>query len=345
MNRRIIKTTNGVHTVRRMFAAAIVGLSSASTFAQPPIEPFLADAPANFIPPPIHPAGAQLQTKQLGDGVYALLSGLPAVDNSGFIVGDRGVLVIDAHINAEMAGQIQDAVRRVTDKPILYLINTNYHGDHTFGNYAFPKETLIVAHRNTAEHMRYFEYEKEFLLTAVNDDRSVYSDAELRLPDIAFDKYLRLDLGGRFVELHYFGHGNTPGDTVVFEPQTRTAWTGNLVVGKGTIPPMFEGGVNDYIQTISRFARTLEVTTIIPGHGAPATADILGRYLRYLIDLKTSVRGAIDEGKTADAAIASLPQSAEYLPPQDAPQAALIPFLQGLHSLNVQRTYRDLIDR
>ena len=70
-----------------------------------------------------------------------------------------------------------------------------------------------------------------------------------------------------------------------------------------------------------------------------------GRYLRYLNDLKISVRGAIDEGKTADAAIASLPLGAAYLPPQDAPQAALIPFLQGLHSLNVQRTYRDLTAR
>ena len=323
----------------------MTGLSSASTFAEPPIESFLADAPANFIPPPIHPAGAQLQTKQLGDGVYALLSGLPAVDNSGFIVGERGVLVIDAHVNAAMAGQIQDAVRRVTKKPILYLVNTNYHGDHTFGNYAFPQDTLIVAHRNTAEHMQHFELEKEFMLPTVNGDRSVFSDAELRLPDIAFDKYLRLDLGGRFVELHYFGRGNTPGDTVVFEPQTRTAWTGNLVVGAGSIPPLFEGGIDEYLQTISRFAQTLEVTTIIPGHGAPATADILGRYLRYLNDLKTSVRGAIDDGKTSDAAIASLPLGAEYLPPQDAPQAALIPFLQGLHSLNVHRTYRDLIDR
>ena len=345
MNRKITQTTKSVRIVSRIFAAAVVGLSSASTLAQPPIESFLAGAPESFIPPPLHPNGVQLQTKQLGEGVYALLSGLPAVDNGGFIVGERGVLVIDAQINAEMAGQVQDAVRQVTDKPILYLINTNYHGDHTFGNYAFPKETLIVAHRNTAQHMQHFEMEKEFMLPTVDGDRSVFSNAELRLPDIAFDKYLRLDLGGRFVELHYFGHGNTPGDTVVFEPQTRTAWTGNLVVGAGTIPPMFEGGVDEYLQTISRFAQTLEVTTIIPGHGAPATGLILGRYLRYLTELKISVRSAIDEGKTADAAIASLQLSAEYLPPRDAPQAALIPFLQGLHSLNVQRTYRDLTER
>jgi cyclase len=70
--------------------------------------------------------------------------------------------------------QIQSAVRRVTEKPILYLVNTNYHGDHTFGNYAFPAETLIIAQRETAERMRAFEQEKQFLLGTVDNDPTVF---------------------------------------------------------------------------------------------------------------------------------------------------------------------------
>jgi len=112
------------------------------------------EPPQGWLPPPLHPAGVKLQTKQLGPGVYALLSNRPPVDNSGFIVGEKGVLVIDAHINGDMARQILDSVRQVTDKPIIYLVNTNYHGDHTFGNYAFPAETKVVAHRKTAEAMQ-----------------------------------------------------------------------------------------------------------------------------------------------------------------------------------------------
>jgi len=123
-----------------------------------------AAAPDGFIAPPLNPAGVKLKTKKLAPDVYALLSGRPAVDNSGFIVGRRGVLVIDAHINGAMARQIQAAVRAVTDKPILYLVNTNYHGDHTFGNYAFPATTAIVAHRLTAQRMRNFEHEKGLIL-------------------------------------------------------------------------------------------------------------------------------------------------------------------------------------
>ncbi len=329
----------------RLLVAALAGLVPTVAQADPPIESFLAGAPEGFIPPPLHPGDARLVTRPLGEGVYALLSGDVAVDNNGFVVGENGVLVIDAHINAEMAGQIQDAVRRVTDKPILYLVNTNYHGDHTFGNYAFPESTLVVAHRRTAEHMRHFELEKEFILPAVNDDRSVYADAELRLPDIVFDRYLRLDLGGRFVELYHFGPGNTLGDTVVYEPRTRTAWTGNLVLGEGTIPPLFEGGAPEYLKTVTRFASTLAVERIIPGHGAPTTGKTLGRYLRYLSDLIASVRGTIAIEATLEQALASIPLDEQYLPPSDSPMAALRPFLQGLHRLNVQRTYRDLLDQ
>jgi glyoxylase-like metal-dependent hydrolase (beta-lactamase superfamily II) len=93
----------------------------------------VAQAPQGFIPPPLHPSGARLETKELAPGIYGLLSSKLPVDNSGFVVGEHGVLVIDAHINGAMAGRIQTAVRQVTNKPILYWVNTNYHGDHTFG--------------------------------------------------------------------------------------------------------------------------------------------------------------------------------------------------------------------
>jgi glyoxylase-like metal-dependent hydrolase (beta-lactamase superfamily II) len=91
----------------------------------------------------------------LGRGVYALMASRMPRDNSGVVIGSRGALVIDAGINGEMARQIQERVRRLTDKPLPYLVNTNYHGDHTFGNYVFPGSVEIVAHREDArQHER-----------------------------------------------------------------------------------------------------------------------------------------------------------------------------------------------
>ena len=300
--------------------------------------------PEGWAPPPLDPAGVQLETRELGPGVYALLSNRPPVDNSGFVVGERGVLVIDAHFNGAMARQIQAAVREVTDKPILYLVNTNYHGDHTFGNYAFPAETTIVAHRKTAEAMRNFEHEKEFLLMTVNGDRSVYADVRLRLPDVTFEKSLRIDLGGRMVELHHFGQGNTAGDTVVYVPEVKAAWTGNLILGAGTIPWLIESNAAAYLKTIADLSATLDIETIIPGHVMTTSGGAAGDYLRYLSNLIATVRQAINAGQTIEQALASLPLKESYLPPADSPLAGVRPLMQGFHRWNIKKTYLELAE-
>ncbi len=291
--------------------------------------------PGGFVPP-LDPTGIELKTKRLAPGVYALLAGQGAVDNSGFVIGERGVLVIDAHINGAMARQIQAAVRRVTDKPILYLVNTNFHGDHTFGNYAFPASTQIVAHRKTAERKRHFKEEKGLILLTVNNKSDVLADVRLRMPDVVFDSFMRIDLGGRAVEIHHFGAGNTPGDTVVYVPEARVAWTGNLVVGEGMIPPIFEGNASAYLKTIARFAAALEVETIIPGHGAPATGSHLSRYAHYLGDLIQAVKRAVREGKTLEETLAQMPGWKKFAPPKGHPAYEL---MAGLHRTNLTTVY------
>ena len=306
----------------------------------------LTQAALDFIPPPINPSGARLETKELAPGVYGLLSNKPPVDNSGFVVGEHGVLVIDAHINGAMAGRIQTAVQQVTNKPILYLVNTNYHGDHTFGNYAFPAETLIVAQQKTAECMRDIEREKRFLLPTVDNDPTVFGDVRLRLPDVVLDEYLELDLGGRVVELYHFGHGNTPGDTVVYVPEARVAWTGNLILGAGTIPFLIEGGAGAYLETMAKFTHTLEVRTLVPGHGLLASGAILGRYLPYLSELIEAVRKAIRVGQTLEEALAATPLGQAYTQDTAGPAspfaAQFVAFRAGIHRWNVWRTYQGM---
>jgi cyclase len=323
---------------------AHAGLSPLIPTVLPP--EVLTQAALGFIPPPLNPSGVWLETKELAPGVYGLLSSKPPVDNSGFVVGEHGVLVIDAHINGAMAGLIQTAVRQVTNKPILYVVNTNYHGDHTFGNYAFPHETLIVAQQKTAERMRDFEREKQFLLPTVDNDPTVFRDVQLRLPDLVIDEYWELDLGGRAVELYHFGHGNTPGDTVVFVPEARIAWAGNLIVGDGSIPFLIEGGAGAYLETMAKFTHTLEVGTIIPGHGLLTSGATPGRYLAYLSELIESVRKAIRAGQNLDEAISTTPLGQQYTRDtagSDSPlMAQFAAFRAGVHRWNVWRTYQGM---
>lgn len=297
-------------------------------------------APPGFVLPMLDPTGVTLETRELSAGVYALLSNAGPIDNSGFIVGERGVLVIDAHINGAMARQIQAAVRSVTDRPILYLAHTNHHGDHTFGNHAFSHETLIVAHEHTAAAMRLSDRERRFMLQLVGGDERVLDDAPRRLPDIVFERSLRLDLGGRLVELHHFGAGNTPGDTVIYSPDTRVAWTGNLVVG-GPVPWVLECDARAYLLTLARLAAALDVGTVVPGHGEIVPGTVIATCLSYFAELVASVRAAHAAGWSLEETANRLALADRYAPGSRAGMAGLT---AGLHRWNVQHAFEGLAE-
>ncbi len=296
-----------------------------------------ADFPEPFTRFKLNPTGARLERKELAPGVYALLSTIPNVDNAGFVVGERGVLVVDAHISVKMAHQIQERVREVTDKPILYLVNSNYHGDHTFGNCAFPEETLVVQHRKTAELVPYMGKEKEFMLPCVDNALEIFEGVELRPPDLVFDDYLRLELGGRVVELHYFGPANTPGDTITYVPEAKVAWTGNMT--SGSFGVALESDAPTYLGTVCRFVQTLEMETLVSGHSPLAKGSLLGGYLLYFSGVTSAVMEAISAGWSLEETLERVPLGEAFSPPPDDPRASI---MAERHRYNVQRTYKSL---
>ena len=300
-----------------------------------------ADFPEGFTPFFLNPTGARLDAKELSPGVYALISSVPNVDNVGFVVGDRDVLVVDAHINPAMARQIQERVREVTDKPIRYLVNSNYHGDHTFGNCAFPAETVIIQHRRTADLVPYHEEERRFMLPCVGNDPKILEGVELRRPDVVFDDYLRIDLGGKVVELHYFGPANTPGDTITYVPEAKVAGTGNMTGGNLIVP--LESDAPTYMNSIARFAQTLEVETLIPAHNPISGPELLGGYMQYLSDVTQAVRGAVSAGWTLAETMDRIPFALDrpYSPPEDHPRVG---FFRDLHSYNVMKTHQSFTE-
>src|SRR5690349_12700173 len=195
------------------------------------------ERPNGYIGPNLNPEGLTYRARAFAPGVYALLASPMPCDNSGLIVGSDAALLIDAGINAETAQKLQQWAARLCDQPLKYLVNTNYHGDHTFGNYAFNAEVEIIAHRNTANSMKDLAYEKKVRQRNLfGHDEQVADVTYWRKPDRVFDDRLDIDLGGRIVELHYFGPGNTPGDTIVYLREQRLAWTGNFVGHKRILP-------------------------------------------------------------------------------------------------------------
>jgi cyclase len=299
-----------------------------------------ADFPEDFPRFFLDPSGCTLSTREIGKGAYALLSSIPNVNNGGFVVGERGVLVIDAHISIPMARQIQERVREVTGKPILYLVNSNYHGDHTFGNCAFPAETLVVQQRETAARVPYMEEEKAFFFPCVGSKPEIFEGVTLRLPDIVFNDTLRIDLGGQVVELYWFGPANTPGDTVVFVPGAKAAWTGNLT-GGGTFSLAIESDAPTFLETLGRFVRTLEVETLIPAHSPVSGPSVLWRDMTYYVRVTSMVNKGLSEGWTLQETVERVPLWKEFsLPPDDPRQTIQI----ARHRYNVQKTFRSLTE-
>lgn len=296
--------------------------------------------PPDFIKWKLNPTNCRLSIEKLGENVYALVSSIPGVDNAGFVVGRKGVLVIDAHISIAMAKQIQERVREVTDKPIRYLVNTNYHADHTFGNCAFPAETVVIQQRETAARTPYLEHECEFMLPAVDNDPKIFEGVSYRAPDIIFDERLSIDLGDQKIELHWFGPANTPGDTIVYAPSARAAWTGNVTVGSFGL--CLESDAPAYLAMISRFVQTLEVEKLVSGHAPVSGREVLGKYLLYFSDVTHEVKKALAAGWSLAETLERTRLPDAFRLPQSDPRTR---FAEGRHSYNVRRTYLSLAGR
>jgi cyclase len=124
---------------------------------------------------------------------------------------------------------------------------------------------------------------------------------------VVFDDHTEVDLGGRTGQLWHFGPGNSPGDTVVLDlgaqlqwvPEARPAWTGNLLGHRRVAPMLLEGGPAPYLDTLARFKSTLDVRTIVPGHGPLADARALDAWMAYLRELLEAVTRARRLGLSA----------------------------------------------
>jgi hypothetical protein len=132
--------------------------------------------------------------------------------NASFLVTDEGVLVVDARQHVRDGEDLIARIRKVTDKPIKWLVNTHFHGDHYLGNPAFKAAgATIVAHRDTAMLMQKM-HGKEIARRGGFFKRRGYDpqDTKLVVPDVTFDSEMTIRLGGREIRLVYLGPGIAP---------------------------------------------------------------------------------------------------------------------------------------
>lgn len=252
----------------------------------------------------------------LCDGVYAAIAkpGQGAWSNAGIVDLGEELLIFDSFATPSAGYELRKQAEEMTGKPVKYLINSHYHGDHVFGNQAFSDTTII----STSLTRKWFEEKNKIvdLKTEIEEtedylnklgnqieatqDRvmkaslnnqykemsAILKDLptlQLELPTVLFEEKLVIEGSERKVELHCLGGGHTPSDTFLYLPQENIGFMGDLV----TVDLHFPIYDPEEFCSILEKMKLLDIETVVPGHGYPGGNELvytLGKYLAFLIE-------------------------------------------------------------
>lgn len=241
---------------------------------------------------------------KLGEGAYAYTAeGDP---NTGVIIGDEGIMVIDTQATPHMAQKVLAKIREISDLPIKYILMTHYHAVRVLGAAAYEAENIIASQLTyeMIEERGQFDYDSEL-------DRfpRLFEGNEtipgLTWPSIVFEGKITVDLGNCPVEIWSPGKGHTQGDTVAWMPEQKVLYSGDLVE-YGATPYTGDAHLTDWPATLDAL-RALKPEKLVPGRGdALTTPELCEQAMSETQDFLTDL---FETAKKSQAAGKSLKES------------------------------------
>lgn len=250
-----------------------------------------------------------LTVDKLQDNLYVIRGG--GGNTAVFITAD-GVTLVDTKIYG-WGPHLIARIKEITTKPVMRIINTHTHYDHTEGNPDFPATVEVVTHENTAKLMPEMKIPYGITLT----DRNVFKDSKGRgLPKRTFTDQMTIGSGNDRVELRYFGRAHTSGDAFVIFPALRAMHTGDAFPNRGMpIMDINNGGSGlSYADTIAKAATVPNIDTVITGHNTTVVTMVdVQMYSEFIRDFVGFVRAARKGGQSVDDVVNSWKVPERYL--------------------------------
>jgi cyclase len=255
------------------------------------------------------------RAEEVSPGIYAYIQpdGSWYINNTGFLVGSRGVISIDSCSTERRTRAYLDTIAGATDRPVTTLLNTHHHGDHTHGNYLFVGAT-IVAH----EWCR-----QEMLATGLPVNMGVWTDVEwgaleLAPPFLTYRDEVAIWVDDLRCELRHVGSpAHTTNDSFVWIPDRSVLFSGDLLFN-GCTPFVLMGSVTGAIDVLQEEIKPLDARTIVPGHGPVAGPTLIDDVVDYLEFILATAQRGVAAGLTplAAAQAADLGRFAQLLDPE-----------------------------
>jgi cyclase len=226
------------------------------------------------------------EAHKIGPDLYAYISTNDASANSTFLVGDKGILVVDTGLNAQEGRELLEEIKKTSPLPVRWIVNTHYHPDHRGGNAVVGPEAAIISTEYTRGQVVHElqtqsakssqtlpqEYAPVVAIAGAHNDSNVD---------------LTLYVGGHEVRVYHPGPAHTRGDLVVYFPDQHAVATGDLFLNN-SCPAMDDGDMENWITALDHIL-TLTVEHVVPGHFDLATKDEVRFFRDYLADLRDQV--------------------------------------------------------
>jgi glyoxylase-like metal-dependent hydrolase (beta-lactamase superfamily II) len=229
-------------------------------------------------------------------------------NNLGFIVTSDGVLVINTGPSMRVAKALHAAIKSITPQPVKWAVNVNSQNHQWLGNGYFKSiGTTILAHREADRVMR------DVGEIQVASNKTILKEkaagTTLTYPDELVDDKREIKLGNTVVQLLHFGQAHTPGDMVVWLPQQKIIYTGDIVYTERMLGVITISHSGKWVQVFDKLAQ-LDPNTIIPGHGRPTNLERARKETRdYLFYLREEIGKSLERGDTLQDAVEKIDQS------------------------------------